>query len=83
VGVLFGEAQGRIVISCDPARTAEVLRLASRYEVPARRIGTVTAAAEGFSIALPDASVRASMAAMVDAYFESLGRVMDAPATEA
>jgi phosphoribosylformylglycinamidine synthase len=82
VGVLFGEAQGRIVVSCDPARTDEVLRLAARHEVPARRIGTVTSAPEGFSITLPNASVRATVGAMVDAYFESLARVMDAPALE-
>ena len=70
------------MVSCDPAHTDEVLRLAARHEIPARRIGTVTEASEGFSIVLPDASVRASLPAMVDAYFESLGRVMDAPATE-
>jgi phosphoribosylformylglycinamidine synthase len=82
VGVLFGEAQGRIVVSCDPERTGEVLQIAARYEVPARRIGAVTSAEEGFSITVRGASVHATAAAMADAYFDSLSRVMDAPATE-
>jgi phosphoribosylformylglycinamidine synthase len=81
VGVLFGEAQGRIIVSCDPSATAEVLRLAARYEVPARRIGRVSSGDEGFSISLRNASVRTTVAAMADAYFDSLSRVMDAPAT--
>jgi phosphoribosylformylglycinamidine synthase len=81
VGVLFGEAQGRVVVSCAPADTDEVLRLAARYEVPARRIGEVTPADEGLSIVLRNASVRTTVAAMADAYFDSLSRVMDAPAT--
>ncbi len=39
--LLFGEAQGRIVVSCAPARVDEVLALAQRRGVPAARIGTV------------------------------------------
>jgi hypothetical protein len=50
--------------------------------VPARRIGKVTPAEEGFSISVRDGSVRATTEAMADAYFGSLTRVMDAPATE-
>jgi phosphoribosylformylglycinamidine synthase II len=83
VGVLFGEAQGRIVVSCDPSRTQEVMRLAEKYEVPAAKIGNVTRAADGFSIEVRDASVKASIAAMNDAYFGALPRIMDAPSREA
>jgi phosphoribosylformylglycinamidine synthase len=83
VGALFGEAQGRIVLSCDPARTTDVLRLAARYEVPARRIGTVTPADAGFTIALEDASVVTTDTAMADAFFGGLPRLMDAPPGEA
>jgi phosphoribosylformylglycinamidine synthase len=82
VGVLFGEAQGRIVVSCDPARSDEVLQIAARHEVPAKKIGTVVPAEEGFSIALRTASVSASVAVMSDAYFGALPRVMDTPARE-
>jgi len=82
VGVLFGEAQGRIVVSCDPGRTDEVLRIATRYEVPARNIGKVTRGDEGFQVTVRDASVSASVAALSDAYFGALPRIMDAPAKD-
>ncbi len=39
--LLFGEAQGRIVISCAPANVERVLKLAQRHGVPAAQIGTV------------------------------------------
>jgi phosphoribosylformylglycinamidine synthase len=82
VGVLFAEAQGRIVVSCDPGRSAEVLRVAARFEVPARRIGTVTPATAGFSVTTPHGSIVAPIEAVLDAYFGALPRVMDAPARE-
>jgi phosphoribosylformylglycinamidine synthase len=79
VGVLFGEAQGRIVVSCDPSQSVAVLRIAARHEVPARRIGRVTSPEEGFTITLGDATVSAPVAALDEAYFGALPRVMDAP----
>jgi phosphoribosylformylglycinamidine synthase len=82
VGVLFGEAQGRIVVSCDPSHAAEVLRIAALHEVPAARIGTVTHADDGFRVALRDGSVEATISAMSDAYFGALPRIMNAPAKE-
>jgi len=39
--LLFGEAQGRIVISCAPANVPRVLKLAERHSVPATQIGNV------------------------------------------
>jgi phosphoribosylformylglycinamidine synthase subunit PurL len=82
VGVLFGEAQGRIVVSCAPESTEEVLRIASRYDVPARRIGSVREAAEGFTIELEGARVAASLDEMADAYFGAIPAIMDTPARE-
>jgi phosphoribosylformylglycinamidine synthase len=80
VGILFGEAQGRIVVSCDPSKTAELLRVAERYDVPARRIGSVMAADQGISIAVRGASVRADLGEAADAYFGALPRAMGAVA---
>ncbi|MEQ1857592.1 MAG: phosphoribosylformylglycinamidine synthase subunit PurL, partial [Longimicrobiales bacterium] len=82
IGVLFGEAQGRIVLSCDPDHTEEILRVAAHYEVPARRLGTVTPAREGFRLAVRDGSLTADLATMSDLYFGALPRIMDAPAKE-
>jgi len=83
VAVLFGEAQGRIVISCDPSRTAEVLRVASRHDVPAATIGKVTAAREGFTIAVRGASVSATVDEMAEAYFGALPEIMDSTSESA
>jgi len=82
VGALFGEAQGRIVVSCDPTHTQDVFRLAERYDVPAAKVGTVTRAEDGFSIVVRDGAVKTSLATMSDAFFGALPRIMDAPATE-
>jgi phosphoribosylformylglycinamidine synthase II len=76
VGVLFGEAQGRIVVSCDASKTAELLRVAERYDVPAHRIGSVRPAEDGFSLVARNATVRASLADMTDAYFGALPKAM-------
>src|SRR5690606_22127800 len=56
VEALCSEAQGRIVVSCAPEHTDEVLRIAGLYDVPARRIGSVTAAQAGFRIRTRDGS---------------------------
>jgi len=37
----FGESQSRVVLSCDPSRTAEVAELAARHGVPLARVGRV------------------------------------------
>jgi len=41
--LFFGEAQGRIVISCAPGNAERVFKIARRHGVPARQIGTVGA----------------------------------------
>ena len=79
---LFGESQGRILLSCDPGNTEEILRIATRYDVPARRIGTVTPAADGFSITVRDGSVSASVADLGEAYFQAIPQRMDTPTRE-
>ena len=79
VAALFGEDQGRVVVSCDPARTPELIRVAERQGVRARRIGAVTTADEGFRIDARGGSIAADLPVMAEAYFGSLARVMDAP----
>jgi phosphoribosylformylglycinamidine synthase len=80
VGALFGEAQARIVVSCDPSRTSEVLEVAERHGVPARRIGTVTPPEDGFQLVVRGGRVAAGLAEMADTYFGALPRAMDRPA---
>jgi phosphoribosylformylglycinamidine synthase len=77
VAALFGEAQGRIIVSCAPDKTAEVLRVAEFFEVPARRIGSVRGPEDEFRIAVRGGSVSASVDELATAYFDSLAKRMD------
>jgi len=81
VALLFGEAQGRIVLSCDPDHVATVLAMAEEHDVPARRIGTVGEAGSPMSIRMNAASVSVPSAAALDTYFDAIAGIMDAPAT--
>lgn len=77
VACLFGEAQGRIVVSCNPDKRADVLRVASLHDVPARRIGIVRGATDALSITVRDGSIATALGPMADAYFDSIAKIMD------
>jgi phosphoribosylformylglycinamidine synthase len=79
VVALFGESQGRIVVSCRPDRTAEVLRIAKRHDVPAGTIGKVVTATAGFSLTVREGSIAASLPELADAYFGAIPTIMNAP----
>lgn len=81
VVALFGESQGRIVVSCDPSQTAEVLSVAERYGVPARRVGSVTDGTSGFSVKVRGGSISTPLDAAAEAYFGAIPRIMDAAAS--
>lgn len=78
---LFGESQGRIVVSCDPASTDALLGTAERYHVPAQRIGSVVDAESGFELRVRDASVSAALGDMSEAYFQAIPKIMDVSPT--
>ncbi len=83
VAALFGEAQGRIVVSCAPEDAAALLATAGGHDVPARRIGTVGDPASGFRVRLNEAEVRVGVDAINSSYFGAIPGIMDAPATAA
>ncbi len=74
---LFAESHGRVVVSCAPDQAEEVLRLAERNGVPARKIGRVGAPGAGFRIRTPRGSIDTTMDRLMDVYTESLARIMD------
>ncbi|HEX6536314.1 MAG TPA: phosphoribosylformylglycinamidine synthase subunit PurL [Gemmatimonadaceae bacterium] len=79
--LLFGEAQGRIVVSTPvPDRVREI---AARHGVPARRIGTVRAAASTLVLRLGDRRVEAPLARLAAAYHQAIPRLMTRTAGEA
>jgi phosphoribosylformylglycinamidine synthase len=76
--LLFGEAQGRIVVST--AHADAVLAVAAAYGVPARRIGTVQAADAGLALRVGARAWTAAVAALADAYHGAIPRIMDSAA---
>ncbi len=79
--LLFGEAQGRVVVSTANADT--VIALAKQHGVPARVIGTVTDAASGLRITTGATKLAASTDRLIEAYHEAIPRAMARAAAEA
>jgi len=72
--VLFGEAQGRVVIST-PHPDA-VLKAAQRHGVPAATIGVVMPAQSGFTIRLAGRTLQCPVSSLIDSYHEAIPRIM-------
>ncbi len=79
--LLFGEAQGRVVVST--ANAEAVLAIAKAHRVPARIIGRVTEAATRLTIISGKTRLSMSAARMIDAYHEAIPRAMSRAAAEA
>lgn len=77
VPLLFGEAQGRIVISCSPEDVDTVLKVADRHGVPAARIGAVTAPGAGLRIRAGEHQIHVEADAARGAFARALPRRMD------
>jgi phosphoribosylformylglycinamidine synthase len=75
--LLFGEAQGRVLLSCDPARLDELLRTLEIHGVPARRIGTVGAAGGDFRITTGGGDISAPVQELARIYERALPRRME------
>ena len=75
---LFGESHGRIVVSCAPDSTEEVLRIAGLHDVPAVKIGSVLDGSEGFSLKVRGASISTSTDEIGAAYFGAIPSIMNA-----
>jgi phosphoribosylformylglycinamidine synthase len=75
--LLFGEAQGRVVLSCDPAYTADVLEVARRHGVPAARIGAVGAPGGRFRVETRGGTVDADVRALREVYENAIPRRME------
>ena len=71
--VLFGEAQGRIIVSSgNPAR---VIAIAERHGVPAREIGRVTAE-QRLRVAAGGRAIDAPLARLASLYYETISSIM-------
>jgi len=76
-GLLFGETQGRIVVSCRAEDREAVEEEAERYGVPCRRIGTVGAQDSPFRIRAPGGGVEVDLDTLARVYFGAIPERMD------
>ena len=80
--LLFGEAQGRIVVSS--SRAEEVIAIARGAGVPARVIGTVRGPEAGFTLRIGKDRWHASLDVLSDAWHDAIPSIMQrSPATVA
>jgi len=75
--LLFGEAQGRVVVSCDPRSAGEVLVLAKQHGVPCRAVGQVVASDEGFRIDGRATTLEADVKTLAELFFGAIPNLMD------
>jgi len=76
--LLFGEAQGRVIVST--AAASVVLAAARKHGVPARAIGSVRAS-NSLRINVGSRTIDAPLAALADAYHEAIPRRMSRSAS--
>ncbi|MGI8509172.1 MAG: phosphoribosylformylglycinamidine synthase subunit PurL [Gemmatimonadaceae bacterium] len=74
-GVLFGETQGRVIVSSPDAE--RVLAIAQAHGVPATRIGTVGDLTAGFSVRTHGTNLLASVQRLAEAYHMAIPRIME------
>ncbi len=72
--LLFGEGQGRIVISVSPIHAGKVLAQAQIMEIPARWIGMV--GGDELKIKTPRGSIDSNIAELHDLWWNSIARAM-------
>lgn len=78
--LLFGETQGRVVVSTD--KPAEVLALAKASGVVANVIGTVKPASEGVSITVDGQTFTSDIQTLADSYHKSIPAIMKQGVTQ-
>jgi phosphoribosylformylglycinamidine synthase len=75
--LLFGETQGRFVLSTRDAPA--VMRIAAEHNVPAHNIGTVGDANGAFSIRTATGSILTTVGELASAWHDAIPRVMATP----
>jgi phosphoribosylformylglycinamidine synthase subunit PurL len=81
--LLFGEAQGRIVVSCAAANAEAVIAAAGSMDVPAAVIGSVGKRGGSFRVRTAGtAAVDLPVASLHEVYFTAVPRLMERTAAE-
>jgi phosphoribosylformylglycinamidine synthase subunit PurL len=80
--LLFGEAQGRIIVSCAAAHVAGILESAEHHGVPARQIGTVGQRSGRFTVRFTAGGggrIDVDARELHEAWATAIPRIMDQP----
>ena len=77
--ILFGEDHGRAVVSCEPARTDELLALAHRRGVPAAAVGRVGDPDGAVRITVDGSALERPVARLAEIHRRAIPRRMDRP----
>ena len=80
--LFFGEAQGRVLVSCHSKNAEKLQQLARDHGVPSRVIGTVTEAASGFVMHAKSADMKVDLNSMKALFFDTISNIMDAGGRE-
>ena len=80
VALLFGESQGRTIVSCEPERVERVRGVAARHGVPCVEIGGVGERGGRFWIRAGTSGVDVPVRDLVNAFFQTIPARMDHPA---
>jgi phosphoribosylformylglycinamidine synthase subunit PurL len=80
--LLFGEAQGRAVLSCDGVGEERIREIAERHGVPFATIGAVGAPGGAFRIRTRDAVLEAPVAELAGIHADALPRRMNRSAAD-
>jgi phosphoribosylformylglycinamidine synthase subunit PurL len=80
--LLFGEAQGRVVLSCAADRTEGILEIAKRHGVAAKRVGEVAAPGARFRVVLRDSVLDADAGELAAIYYSAIPRRMNSTPAE-
>jgi phosphoribosylformylglycinamidine synthase len=80
VPLLFGESQGRVLVSCAPDNVAGVRTLAEHHGVPCAEIGRVNEHGGRFRIRAGTSGVDVPVRDLVNAFFGAIPARMDNPA---
>jgi len=80
--LLFGEAQGRVVLSCTAEKVPELLRCLEIHGVPAKRIGTVGGRNGSIRIETASGTIHAAAFGLQQVYENAIPRRMDGSAAD-
>ncbi|MGQ0815885.1 MAG: phosphoribosylformylglycinamidine synthase subunit PurL [Gemmatimonadota bacterium] len=75
--LFFGEAQGRIVISCAPGNVERVFKIVARHGVPARQIGTVGAVNGVLKMSGAEVSLDIPVSQLSEVWRDAIPRLME------